>query len=236
MKELMEIQSELSVPKDQYNKFGKYNYRSCEDILEKVKPLLKAKECLLIISDDMVEVGGRVYVKATATLTNSEGTTITITGYAREADTRKGMNADQLTGATSSYARKYCLNGLFCIDDSKDSDATNKHGSDKKPATKPQANMPGATTKPTTDNDMTKPQRGKMWATACDVWPQGVQQSSEDYKAYVKDKLVVECAGPGWDLDSLTKWQASALIETLVKKQEASQSSGKHSDEDNIPY
>lgn len=130
MKELVIIQSKLKAPKNQVNKFGGYKYRSAEDILEAVKPHLQENGCYLTISDEMVEVAGRVYVKATATLTNSEGAQVTTTAYAREEETKKGADASQITGSASSYARKYALNGLFCIDDTKDADATNTHGKD----------------------------------------------------------------------------------------------------------
>jgi len=128
---LQGIQTELKAPKGQTNKFGGYRYRSCEDILTALKPLLAQYTCTLAISDDIVEVGGRVYVKATATLasTSSEDDyTINVSGFAREAETKKGMDDAQITGSASSYARKYALNGLFAIDDTKDPDATNDHG------------------------------------------------------------------------------------------------------------
>lgn len=131
MKELINIQGKLKAPKNQMNKFGGYRYRSAEDILEAVKPHLQENGCYLTISDEMVEVAGRVYVKATATLTNSEGAQVTTTAYAREEETKKGADASQITGSTSSYARKYALNGLFCIDDTKDADATNTHGKEQ---------------------------------------------------------------------------------------------------------
>ena len=117
MKELNTIQSLLKAPKDQYNKFGNYKYRNCEDILEAVKPLLFSQSCTLTISDE--------YVRATATIKNANGETETATAYAREDESKKGMDASQITGSTSSYARKYALNGLFCIDDTKDSDSLN---------------------------------------------------------------------------------------------------------------
>lgn len=113
------IQKELKAPKGQTNKFGNYRYRSCEDILEAVKPLLG--DLVLTISDEMVEVGGRVYVKATATLTDGVNSSVN-TAYAREPSEQKGMSESQLTGTASSYARKYCLNGTFLIDDTKDAD------------------------------------------------------------------------------------------------------------------
>ena len=131
MKELIAIQSELKAPKNQWNDFGKYNYRSAEDILEAVKPLLKEYNCHLTISDEMIVLGERYYVKATATLAK-DGESISTTAYAREEQSKKGMDASQITGSTSSYARKYALNGLFCIDDTKDPDYTNTHGKEAK--------------------------------------------------------------------------------------------------------
>lgn len=121
MKELIEIQKELKAPKGQYNSFGKYKYRSAEDILEAVKPLLHKHGCQLTISDEIVLIGDRYYVKATATITNGEESVQT-TAYAREDFEKKGVDSSQLSGATSSYARKYCLGGLLLLDDSKDAD------------------------------------------------------------------------------------------------------------------
>ena len=125
MKELITIQSELKAPKTQYNKFGGYKYRKAEDILEAVKPLLAKQKCTLIITDDIVMVGSRIYVKATATIKNEKGEYETSTGWAREEEAKKGMDGSQITGASSSYARKYALNGLLAIDDNADSDTTN---------------------------------------------------------------------------------------------------------------
>lgn len=125
MKELIAIQSELKAPKTQLNKFGGYKYRKAEDILEAVKPLLAKQKCTLTITDDIVMVGNRIYVKATATIKNEKGECETTTGWAREEKTKKGMDGSQITGASSSYARKYALNGLFAIDDNADSDTTN---------------------------------------------------------------------------------------------------------------
>lgn len=130
MKTLNRIQKELKAPKGQKNTFGNYKYRSCEDILEAVKPLLG--EAILTITDDMVMLGDRYYVKATATLTDGEQVA-QASAFAREALDKKGMDTAQITGSTSSYARKYALNGLFCIDDTKDPDATNKHESEDLP-------------------------------------------------------------------------------------------------------
>ena len=137
MKELITIQSELKAPKTQYNKFGGYKYRKAEDILESVKPLLAKQKCTLIITDDIVMVGSRIYVKATATIKNEKGEYETSTGWAREEETKKGMDGSQITGASSSYARKYALNGLLAIDDNADSDTTNdgQHQATQQPAT-----------------------------------------------------------------------------------------------------
>ena len=125
---LLSIQKELIAPKSQYNSFGKYNYRNYEDILEAVKPLLDKNKCTLIIKDELVLIGDRYYIKATVILADIEDTEgeIEATAYAREEESKKGMDGSQVTGASSSYARKYALNGLFCIDDTKDSDTTNK--------------------------------------------------------------------------------------------------------------
>lgn len=125
MKELIAIQSELKAPKSQFNRFGGYKYRKAEDILEAVKPLLAKQKCTIIITDDVVLIGNRIYVKATATIKNEKGECETTTGWAREEESKKGMDGSQITGASSSYARKYALNGLFAIDDNADSDATN---------------------------------------------------------------------------------------------------------------
>lgn len=116
------VQSELKAPKNQYNSFGKYNYRSCEDILEGVKPLLNKYGLYLKISDAVEMVGDRYYIKATATLSDADNC-ISTSAYARESLDKKGMDASQVTGATSSYARKYALNGLLAIDDAKDADS-----------------------------------------------------------------------------------------------------------------
>ena len=130
---LFNIQQGLNVPKTQRNNFGNYNYRSCEDILEAVKPLLKDNKCTLKLTDEIVVKGDRNYVESVATLTDIEsGEHESTKGEAREEETKKGMDGSQITGASSSYARKYALNGLFCIDDNKDSDSTNTHGKDNK--------------------------------------------------------------------------------------------------------
>ena len=123
---IINIQQKLKAPKTQRNNFGNYNYRSCEDILEAVKPLLEENKCFLVITDEIINLGNRYYVKATAKLINDDGALIAENnGIAREEESKKGMDGSQITGASSSYARKYALNGLFGIDDTKDSDYTN---------------------------------------------------------------------------------------------------------------
>jgi hypothetical protein len=117
------IQNKVKAPKSQFNSFGKYPYRSAEDIIESVKPIINPLGFSLIISDEIVNLGDRYYVKATATITNISETHSAI-GYAREEDSKKGMDASQITGSASSYARKYALNGLFALDDTKDGDST----------------------------------------------------------------------------------------------------------------
>lgn len=132
---LSKVQSELKAPKGQYNSFGKYKYRSCEDILEAVKPLSAKHGVVLTIGDEVVEISNRFYVKATATLVDIEsGEKVANTALAREDDAKKGMDGSQITGTASSYARKYCLNGLFCIDDTKDADTDEyRHQQERKP-------------------------------------------------------------------------------------------------------
>lgn len=120
---LMYVQQNLKAPKNQYNDFGKFHYRSCEDIQEAVKPLLAEVKAILLTGDEIIQIGSRFYIKATATFQDTESQdSIINTAYARENEDKPKMDAAQITGSCSSYARKYALNGLFCIDDSKDSD------------------------------------------------------------------------------------------------------------------
>lgn len=142
-KKLAALQCALKAPKNQYNKFGNYNYRSCEDIIEAAKPLLNEQNLLLVLKDDIKQIGNRYYVAATALLIDLEAdsSSIEVTAYAREEDEKKGMDGSQITGASSSYARKYALNGLFAIDDNKDSDNTNN--GKKKKSTPEQNKQPG---------------------------------------------------------------------------------------------
>ena len=139
MQALKKIQQELKAPKGQYNSYGKYAYRSAEDILEAVKPLLAKYDAELILSDDITEVGGRIYVKATARFIEHDAETntndlATVTAFAREPAERKGMDESQITGTASSYARKYALNGLFLIDDNKDVDSIDTPQTNAQPA------------------------------------------------------------------------------------------------------
>ena len=130
------IQSKLNAPKNQYNSFGKYNYRSCEDILLALKPLLAEHQATILLSDEVVAIGNSLFLKATATLKCGDEIE-TASAFAKHPLEKKGMDDSQITGAASSYARKYALNGLFAIDDNKDPDATNQHSKDAPPVNPP---------------------------------------------------------------------------------------------------
>lgn len=141
MKRLIEIQQKLKAPKEQKNSFGGYKYRSCEDILEAVKPLLVEQKLFILLNDEIVFIEGRFYVKATVTLFDEDGKELTHTAaFAREEESKPKMDGSQVTGSSSSYARKYALNGLFAIDDTKDADATNTYGKEVKPTKKTKEN------------------------------------------------------------------------------------------------
>jgi hypothetical protein len=127
IKNLVNIQNELKAPKSNFNSFGKYRYRSAEDILTGVKPLLQKYSCTMTVSDEIVFIGSRFYIKATVTITDEEGNTESVSAYAREDESKKGMDGSQITGTASSYARKYALNGMFLIDDTKDADTDEFH-------------------------------------------------------------------------------------------------------------
>jgi len=160
---IVKIQEELKAPKNQRNNFGGYNYRSAEDIIEAVKPIAHKYGYYLIISDEIVEVGGRIYVKATARLQpNEAGNIYSATGWAREEETKKGMDGAQITGAASSYARKYALNGLLAIDDTKDADATNMHGKEEVSNVAVPQTAPAVRVYPAKSNDA-KPEEEKAW-------------------------------------------------------------------------
>lgn len=134
---LLSIQTQLKAPKSQFNAFGKYNYRNCEDILEALKPYLNENKAIVLISDKPLLVGNRIYIEATVKFVDIEtGEMIETTSIAREEETKKGMDSSQITGSASSYARKYALNGMFAIDDTKDSDTTNKGNDDTKKESK----------------------------------------------------------------------------------------------------
>lgn len=138
---LARIQAELKAPKGQFNSFGGYKYRSCEDITEAVKPLLQAVGAVLLMRDELVLIGDRYYIKATATIAHAQGE-ISVTAYAREEENKKGMDGAQVTGSASSYARKYALNGLFAIDDTKDPDATQGQDAPRQEQGQPQGRNP----------------------------------------------------------------------------------------------
>ena len=138
---LIEIQAELKAPKSQFNKFGGYNYRNCEDILEAVKPLCAKHEIVPLLSDEIVMIGDRFYIKATAKVTDGKEE-IATTAFARESKDKKGMAESQIIGSASPYARKYALNGLFCIDDTKDADFMDNSQSNKQQQPKPQQQPP----------------------------------------------------------------------------------------------
>lgn len=176
MKELIQIQSQLKAPKKNRNSFGGYNYRSCEDILEAVKPICHSLKCWINICDEIVEVGGRIYVKATATIFNEQGQSFSASAYAREEETKKGMDAAQITGSASSYARKYALNGLLAIDDTKDADSDElnpNYKSTSATATQPQRKTIGAKEL----DDVTK-------CNALLEWMFGKYSKAEDKKAF----------------------------------------------------
>lgn len=183
MEALIKIQSELVATKSQYNSFGKYYYRSCEDILEAVKPLLTKYGAELTISDDVVSVGDRVYVKATVTITDGKETKV-VTAFAREPADRKGQDSSQITGATSSYARKYALNGLFLIDDNKDADTEeNKNESDER--AKQAGNSGSNTDKP----KVQRPNYSKEQLEIMKGWTDGVFTDEE------LAQFRIECSG-----------------------------------------
>ena len=139
------IQTQLNAPKSQYNKFGGYKYHNCEDILQALKPLLSDIQCYVTLSDEIVAIGNRIYVKATAVISDGKDS-VTTTAFARESETRKGMDDSQITGSASSYARKYALNGLFAIDDNKDADfdnhANNNHANNNHASQHSQKSLP----------------------------------------------------------------------------------------------
>ena len=190
-KKLMNVQRDLNAPKSQYNSFGNYSFRSCEDITEAVKPLLEREGLLLQMSDTIEQVGDRYYVKATASVTDvDEGEKIKVNAYAREQESKKGMDMAQITGAASSYARKYALNGLFAIDDNKDPDSTNKHGENEKNCDNKNKNNGKKDKKLVTDKTMAK----------VDEWIDTAHEQASDYsRSQIKSKIYKDFAKEkGW--------------------------------------
>ena len=150
MKELVSIQANLKAPKNQTNSFGRYKYRSCEDILEALKPHLLEQDCYITLNDDVIELAGVLMIKASATITNSKGDKVETTAFAGIDPSKKGMDISQTFGSSSSYARKYALNGLFCIDDTKDADTQNNSSTPTKAPKKTNTGArPNTKTKPT---------------------------------------------------------------------------------------
>lgn len=188
MEKLLIIQSELKAPKNQRNSFGQYNYRSCEDILEALKPLLLANKCTLTLNDELILIGERYYIKATATLTDG-AKSIQVNAFAREEETKKGMDGSQITGASSSYARKYALNALFLIDDQKDSDATNIHKDEPKQAENKEVKQAEQLTdsqRPTITNWMSESIFNQIKDSFKGGENEKVEKAMKNYKGYSK--------------------------------------------------
>ena len=193
--ELVYIQSNLKAPKNQFNSFGNYKYRSCEDILEAVKPLLKEVNCALTTGDEIVVIGNRIYVKATARLETSDGRVFVNSAFAREPESKKGMDESQVTGMASSYARKYALNGLFCIDDTRDADTMNNSEAPKTSSKKKAEPAPAPTPEAKAEDDKlylvkqliteckTKDDLLKLW----EEWPELHEQIKPLFSAKRKE-------------------------------------------------
>lgn len=201
---LQQVQIKLKAPKSQFNAFGKYNYRNCEDILEAVKPLLQEVNATLIIHDELMLIGDRYYIKATAKFVDVEtANVIEVTALAREEESKKGMDGSQVTGASSSYARKYALNGLFLIDDTKDSDTINKGENDENKKDKTQSQS--------SSKSLTDAQIKRAYAIASNA---GV--SNEDVKKWIMT------AYNKTSLSDLTKLEYDKLCTALESKAKAS--------------
>lgn len=175
-KKLLEVQAKLVAPKSEYNSFGKYKYRKAEDILEAVKPLLKENGLTLTITDEPFFIEGRFYIKATSTVSDGEES-ISVSAYAREGDAKTGMDVAQLTGATSSYARKYSLGGLFCIDDNADPDVTNMGA--------------GADAKKTAIDALSKCKNQKELTEAWNFYGQTFGNDNDFRQAYAKRQMEI---------------------------------------------
>lgn len=177
---LMNVQSELKAPKGQYNSFGKYKYRSCEDILEAAKPVLNKHKATIVLSDSIEVDADRVYVKATATFTDVEtGECIQNTAFAREEVEKKGMDSSQITGTASSYARKYCLNGLLLIDDTKDEDTDEAHNEKEARAKRSEAKKPDVITEK--EQEVLKNMCQRLGKPVEQIFPKGLNLTSEQY-------------------------------------------------------
>jgi len=202
---LLIIQSKLKAPKGQYNSFGKYSYRNCEDILEAVKPLLSEVKATLLLSDVIEQIGDRYYVKATASFIDMEdnGQRIEVTAFAREEESKKGMDSSQVTGAASSYARKYALNGLFAIDDTKDSDSTNQHGKGDAVETRPKTQTKAPDKPKTQSFDSSK------MATVLQNTAKGLGMTEEELLSFAEAEYRVQT------LEQLTREQGLALLTTM---------------------
>jgi hypothetical protein len=201
---LLIIQSRLKAPKEQYNSFGKYAYRNAEDILEAVKPLLMETKTILNIEDEVVMVGDRYYIKAIVSISDTESADmLSVQAFAREEESKKGMDGSQVTGAASSYARKYALNGLFAIDDTKDSDTTNQHGKGDTSETR--------TKKETKASDKPKAQpfdSGKMVKILKDT-AKGLGMTDEELIDFASAEYSVT------SLEQLTREQGLTLLQTM---------------------
>lgn len=193
IKKLIAIQSELNAPKDQYNSFGRYGYRSAEGVLIALKPLLLKHELCISTNDEIEVKEGRFYVKSTVTLEDADGNSKSVTAYAREEETKKGMDGSQVTGASSSYAKKYALNNLFAIDDAKDSDATNTHD-------KTENKTPVQPTPPQTPNTPKEPVKPKVIVVGDETYTKslnhliekGLSVWPELYQKLVKNNFTME--------------------------------------------
>jgi len=210
---LEKIQNKLKAPKNQFNSFGKYHYRSCEDILEALKPILAEHGALLTISDSIENIGNRYYVKATATIAIKDKGQISVTAYAREEEDKKGMDGSQITGAASSYARKYALNGLFLIDDTKDADTQdNTKEVPKKTTEPPKQEQP----KPDTDNKQLEMQK-EIGSWMCEMYD-GILEAERQLEIMTEwtDKTGKKVAGKKTFFDLATKPNAKGQTQTSV--------------------
>lgn len=196
------IQVNLKAPKGQYNNFGKYKYRSLEDITDALKPFLQETGTHLIFSDTVELIGERYYVVANATITDGENS-VSVKGYAREAQNKKGMDDSQITGAASSYARKYALNGLFAIDDTKDADATNKHETEKKNIKQPQKS-----------NVYKKPERKVTDEQAKKKLTEIVGKFKKQFN-YTENKQAIEAINKALEVDVNEIYSKGSVIEKI---------------------